>query len=150
MGWDEVQGIGLGVIRTNQHNQGSSKRSWWSNSKGDEEGLSKWDLALGMDHDGLKIILPEVATFTWTPCYCCFLPFDEISTSLCSSSHKKPDGLIFILSLHSSVNFSEGTKFASVGVGVKGEDWMECSGGFDILWAGWSIQGAHGLQLSCT
>ena len=25
--------------------------SQWSKSKGDEEGLSKWDLALGMDHD---------------------------------------------------------------------------------------------------
>src|SRR5882724_6919961 len=51
MRWDEAQGNRSGVIGTNQHNQGSPKRSWWSKSKGDEEGLSRWDLALGTDND---------------------------------------------------------------------------------------------------
>jgi len=51
MQWDEAQGIGSGVIRTNLHNQGSPKRSRWSKSEGDDEGLSRWDLALGTDHD---------------------------------------------------------------------------------------------------
>ena len=39
---------------------------------------------------------------------------------------------------------------ALVGVGVKGEDQMECGGGFNILQAEWSIWDAHGFQLSCT
>jgi len=51
MRWDEAKGIGLGVIGTHQHNQGTPERSQWSKSEGDEEGLSGWDLALGMDCD---------------------------------------------------------------------------------------------------
>jgi len=39
------------VIGTNLLNQGSSKRCWWSNPKGDQVRLREWDLALGWDHD---------------------------------------------------------------------------------------------------
>ena len=66
MRWDEAQRIRSGVVRTDQHNQGSPERSWWSKSEGDEVGLRRWDLALGMNCDmgpefqqGLTVQLPE-------------------------------------------------------------------------------------------
>jgi len=52
----------LSVIGTDQHNQGSPKRSQWSKSKGDEEGLSRWDLALGTDCDRAnKRLIPTLS-----------------------------------------------------------------------------------------
>ena len=51
MQWGEVQGIGLGVIGTNQCNQGSPSRGLWSKPEIGEEVLTRWDLALGTDCD---------------------------------------------------------------------------------------------------
>src|SRR5882724_506320 len=51
MQWEEAHRIGLGVIRTNQHHQGSPGRSLWGKPRRDEGVLTRWDLALGMDHD---------------------------------------------------------------------------------------------------
>ena len=54
MQWDEATGIGLGVIGTDQHAQGSPKGSWRSKPKVDHVGLSGWDLALRTDCDTTK------------------------------------------------------------------------------------------------
>src|SRR5882724_2164525 len=51
------------------------------------------------------------------------------STSLCSSGHKKPEGLMSIFSIHSLVNFSEGMKsggcFRRSGSERRGSDRMQ-------------------------
>src|SRR5882724_1221984 len=50
------------------------------------------------------------------------------STSLCSSGHKKPEGLMSIFSIHSLVNFSDGAKsggcFGRSGSERRGSDGM--------------------------
>ena len=55
MQWGEAHGTWLGVIRTDQHSLWSPKRGQWGKPRGDEVGMTKWDLALGTDHD-IKLI----------------------------------------------------------------------------------------------
>src|SRR5882724_4514371 len=65
--------------------------------------------------------------------------------SFSSSGHKKPDGLIFIFSLLSSVNFSEGVKsggcFGRTGSEMRGSDGIgrriQCSSG-RVIRMGWT------------
>ena len=47
----EAPGTWLGMIRTDQCRLGSPRRGQWSKPRGDEVGMTKCDLALGMDHD---------------------------------------------------------------------------------------------------
>src|SRR5882724_9232951 len=47
----EAHGTWSGVIRTDQHSLWSPRRARWSRPRGDEVGMTKWDLALGKDRD---------------------------------------------------------------------------------------------------
>src|SRR5882724_12528559 len=47
----EAHRTSSGVIGTDQHSLWSPRRGQWSKPRGDEVGMTKWDLALGTDCD---------------------------------------------------------------------------------------------------
>jgi len=51
MQWGEAQGIQSGVIQSDPCSLWGSRKGCWSKPGVDEEQVSNWNLALGMDHD---------------------------------------------------------------------------------------------------
>ena len=79
---------------------------WWYG----DISFDPWNVLNCQDDNGLDIILPEVLHSLGSHAIAasCFLMRN--GTSLCSSVHKKPDGLMFIFSICSLVKFSEDVK----------------------------------------